>query len=69
VRGVGFGLLATVNGIGLLISSILVGVLWRLGPPAAMGYVIVVSLVGAAMIASTRPVAAKNADQKLAVQG
>jgi MFS family permease len=66
VRGVGFGLLATVNGIGLLISSILVGLLWRLAPPAAMGYVIVVSLVGAGMIASTRPVAAGGAEPELA---
>jgi MFS family permease len=51
-RGTGFGLLATVNGIGDFISSALVGYLWAMvSPSAAMVFVIVMSLVGAAIIA------------------
>jgi MFS family permease len=53
VRGTGFGLLATVNGLGDLMSSIVVGVLWAsISPAAAMGFVIVTALVGAGVIAS-----------------
>ncbi len=55
VRGVGFGALATVNGIGDLASSILVGALWVASPVLAMSTVIGTSLVGAAVIASTPP--------------
>jgi MFS family permease len=56
VRGAGFGLLDTVNGLGDVISSVAVGVLWHYSPAAAMGYVIVTSLIGAGLIASLRPV-------------
>jgi hypothetical protein len=56
VRGTGFGLLATVNGIGDLVSSITVGVLWTISPTAAMGFVIGTSLIGAAVIAGLHPV-------------
>ena len=52
-RGMGFGVLATVNGLGDLLSSILVGALWVLHPGGAMGYVIVMSLAGAALVASS----------------
>jgi MFS family permease len=55
LRGVGFGTLATVNGIGDLISSVVVGSLWALAPAWAMSYVIVTSLAGAAVIAQTHP--------------
>jgi MFS family permease len=55
VRGVGFGVLATVNGIGDFVSSAAVGALWVLSPIAAMLFVILTSLGGAAVIASTRP--------------
>jgi MFS family permease len=55
VRGVGFGVLATVNGVGDLVSSAAVGLLWGLSPVGAMSYVIATSLTGAALIASTRP--------------
>lgn len=55
VRGLGFGVLATVNGIGDFVSSTAVGALWVVSPVAAMGLVIVSSLGGAAIIASTRP--------------
>ncbi len=51
-RGAGFGVLATVNGIGDMISSGLVGVLWVLSPAAAMGFVIVTSLLGAALVSA-----------------
>ena len=57
VRGIGFGVLATVNGVGDLISSIAVGFLWVVSPTAAMVFVIVTSLLGAAVIAKTKPVA------------
>ena len=51
-RGTGFGLLATVNGVGDFISSALVGYLWAMvSPTAAMMFVMVMSLVGAAIIA------------------
>jgi MFS family permease len=53
VRGVGFGTLATVNGVGDLASSILVGALWFAAPVIAMSYVIGTSLIGAAIIATT----------------
>jgi MFS family permease len=55
VRGLGFGVLATVNGIGDFVSSAAVGIIWVFSPVAAMGLVIVSSLGGAAIIASTRP--------------
>ena len=55
VRGVGFGVLATVNGIGDFFSSALVGLLWVISPVAAMSFIIVASLVGSAVIVSTRP--------------
>jgi MFS family permease len=55
VRGVGFGTLATINGIGDLVSSIAVGALWLVSPVAAMAFVIVTSLTGAAVIAGLHP--------------
>lgn len=55
LRGVGFGTLATVNGIGDLVSSALVGLLWVISPAWAMSYVIGTSLTGAAVIATTHP--------------
>ncbi len=52
-RGVGFGVLATVNGIGDFVSSLLVGLLWAVSPAAAMLFVIVTALTGAGVIAAT----------------
>jgi len=52
IRGLGFGVLATVNGLGDLVSSVVVGALWLLHPVAAMGFVIATSLGGAALIAT-----------------
>jgi MFS family permease len=50
IRGTGFGVLASVNGVGDLFSSILVGVLWAISAPIAMTWVIFTTLVGAFLI-------------------
>ena len=55
IRGIGFGVLATVNAIGDFVSSAAVGFLWVLSPTWAMSFVIATSLAGAAVIAGTRP--------------
>jgi MFS family permease len=60
VRGIGFGVLATVQGFGDLVSSIVVGFLWVLHPTWAMSFVIVTAVVGSAVIASTRPAVATS---------
>lgn len=51
VRGVGFGVLATVNGLGDLFSSALVGLIWTISPACAMTVVIALCLVGATLVA------------------
>lgn len=61
VRGVGFGVLATVNGLGDFVSSATVGALWVVSPVWAMLFVIVTSLSGAALIAGARPGASETA--------
>jgi MFS family permease len=51
VRGSGFGVLATVNGIGDLVSSIAVGVLWSsVSPNAGFLYAGIFTLAGAALV-------------------
>lgn len=51
IRGTGFGVLATVNGIGDFASSIVVGALWTMVAPAAgFLYGAIFSLAGAALI-------------------
>jgi MFS family permease len=55
-RGKGFGVLATVNGMGGFIASASVGVLWMFSPIWAMTLVIITSVGGAAVIATTKPV-------------
>jgi MFS family permease len=50
VRGLGFGTLATINGIGDLVSSALVGLLWVISPHLAMSWVIATSLIGAWLV-------------------
>jgi len=53
LRGTGFGLLQTVNGIGDFISSAVVGVLWTLiSPIAAFGYAAVLSAAGGILLLS-----------------
>ncbi len=59
-RGIGFGVLSTVNGLGDFISSATVGFLWVISPAWAMLFVIAVSLTGAAIIAGTTPTAPPN---------
>lgn len=57
MRGIGFGALATVNGISDFLSSAIVGILWVVSPALAMGFVIVTALGGSAIIAALRPAA------------
>ncbi len=54
VRGLGFGVLATVNGVGDLLSSIVVGALWAVSPVLAMSTVAATSLIGAGLVAGAR---------------
>ncbi len=66
VRGVGFGLLESVSGVGDIISSIAVGLLWAVAPAAAMGFVILTSLAGAAIVARTGVRAGRGKDGRRA---
>ena len=51
-HGMGFGTLATVNGIGDLASSLIVGLLWsNYGINVAFGYSAVLFITGAIMVA------------------
>lgn len=51
VRGSGFGVLATANGIGDLVSSIAVGALWSsVNPAAGFLYAGIFAVIGAAMV-------------------
>ena len=51
IRGSGFGVLATVNGIGDLVSSIVVGALWSaVSPAAGFLYAAIFTGLGAALI-------------------
>ncbi len=55
IRGIGFGVLATVNGIGDFASSIAVGALWTaVAPAAGFVYGAVFMLAGAALVYSGR---------------
>ena len=55
-HGMAFGVLATVNGIGDFISSIVVGVLWSaFGTGVAFGYSAVLFFAGALLVARVRP--------------
>ncbi|HTX14371.1 MAG TPA: MFS transporter [Candidatus Baltobacteraceae bacterium] len=55
VRGSGFGVLATANGVGDLISSIAVGALWSsVSPTAGFLYAGVFSAIGAAIVYSSQ---------------
>ena len=51
VRGSGFGVLATANGIGDLVSSVAVGALWSsVSPAAGFAYAGVFAVIGAVMV-------------------
>lgn len=55
LRGTGYGVLSTVNGIGDFASSFIVGLLWaRVSPAAGFGYGAVLSLLGAAVLFALR---------------
>jgi MFS family permease len=55
VRGTGFGVLATANGIGDFVSSIVVGALWSLvSPTAGFVYAGIFAALGAVLIYSSR---------------
>jgi MFS family permease len=55
-HGMAFGALATVNGAGDFLSSIIVGALWSArGPTAAFGYCAVLSAVGALLVLRSKP--------------
>ncbi|MFZ0828158.1 MAG: MFS transporter [Verrucomicrobiia bacterium] len=55
-HGMAFGVLATVNGIGDFLSSIIVGLLWTaMGTSVAFGYSAVLFSLGALLVLRTRP--------------
>jgi len=52
-RTIGFGILATVNGVGDFVSSALVGILWAtVGPAPAFGLAAVICLAGTILLAT-----------------
>ena len=56
LRGTGYGVLATVNGLGDFFSSLIVGFLWSYASPFyAFGYAAAMSLLGSIFIFSFRP--------------
>jgi MFS family permease len=62
-HGMAFGVLATVNGIGDFLSSILVGVLWTaFGTGAAFGYSAVLFGLGALLVLRTKSLTTTNTD-------
>lgn len=51
VRGAGFGILAATNGVGDLVSSIVVGLLWsRISAEVAFGYGAIMSAIGSVLL-------------------
>jgi MFS family permease len=55
-HGMAFGVLATVNGVGDFLSSIIVGALWTaMGTSVAFGYSAVLFSLGALLVLRTRP--------------
>lgn len=51
-HGIGFGVLATVNGVGDFLSSVIVGLAWTyFGPSAAFGYSLFLFVAGALLLA------------------
>jgi MFS family permease len=55
-HGMAFGVLATVNGVGDLLSSIVVGALWTaFGTPVAFGYSAVLFTLGALLVLRIQP--------------
>lgn len=55
VRGTGYGVLATINGLGDFVSSIMVGLLWTsFAPGVGFAYAAILSLAGAILILRVR---------------
>jgi len=54
IHGTTFGVLGTVNGIGDLVSSLVVGALWAVHPLWGFGYAACVMLLGAALVLRVR---------------
>jgi len=51
LRGTGYGVMATVNGLGDFLSSLIVGFLWTYASPIyAFGYAAGISLLGSIII-------------------
>jgi MFS family permease len=50
LRGTAYGVLGTVNGIGDLLSSVLVGALWTIHPLWGFGYAAAAMALGAVVI-------------------
>jgi MFS family permease len=54
-HGMAFGVLATVNGAGDFLSSVIVGLLWSaFGPTLAFGYSVLLFIAGAVLVARIR---------------
>ncbi|HJT77077.1 MAG TPA: MFS transporter, partial [Gemmataceae bacterium] len=54
VRGLAYGVLGTVNGVGDFVSSALVGLLWSVNPALGFGYAALAMLLGAAFLRGLR---------------
>ena len=54
VRGTAFGVLGLVNGVGDLLSSLVVGALWLADPMLGFGYAALMMALGAALVARAR---------------
>ncbi len=55
LRGTGYGVLATVNGLGDFVSSIVVGLLWTtVSPATGFAYAVILSLAGAFVVFRVR---------------
>ncbi len=50
LRGTAFGVVGTVNGVGDLVSSVVVGLLWSVSPAIGFGYAALLMLIGAAIL-------------------
>ena len=53
-RGLGFGLLGAVNGMGDLVSSLVVGALWTLNPTLGFGFAALMMALGATLVLTGR---------------
>lgn len=54
LRGTAFGVVGTVNGVGDLVSSVVVGLLWSVSPALGFGYAALLMLLGATLLHRVR---------------